>query len=129
MVTTNIINVVMRAIYIKMTREVTDKLNDCVNVNDENIRNIAEKCRQNSSAIEKQSEKSEDIQRNMEESQNEVEKIKRTSEESKEIVTEGAKIVEELQKQSITVRHASEDSKNSADNLIGSISKLNFRCS
>ena len=108
----------------ELTREEVDRLNDCVNNNNNNIQNIVNLSDKNMLALDTQSEMTENIQINMEQTKIEVDNIMETSKSTKEIVAEGAKIVSELQGQSSKVKIASEESKNLADNLLMSISKV-----
>ncbi|MBU5488732.1 hypothetical protein KQI77_11400 [Clostridium sp. MSJ-8] len=108
----------------KLTRELAQKLNECVETNNTSMKSIVDISDKNMEAIQNQAEMTKNIQENMEETKTEVDNIKETSKATKEIIDDGAKIIEKLQGQASEVKSASEESKNSADNLLNSISKV-----
>lgn len=108
----------------KLARELVSKLNECVETNNKNMKNIVDISDKNMDAIQNQDEMTKNIQENMEETKTEVDNIKETSRATKDIIDDGAKIIEKLQGQASEVKSASEASKNSADNLLNSISKV-----
>lgn len=108
----------------KLARELVEKLNECVENNNKNMKTIVDISDKNMEAIQNQDEMTKNIQENMEETKTEVDNIKETSRATKDIIDDGAKIIEKLQGQASEVKSASEASKNSADNLLNSISKV-----
>ena len=110
--------------YLNNSTENISSLNSSAKSNNDMMNNIVSKSQENIKSIKNQTNLSKIIECDVKETSNSVIEIIDSSNKSKKIINEGSELVQKLQNQSENVQQASEITRNSSNELLSRIGKM-----